>query len=122
MPSASIQLSQTLNDADEDREKLLAIDIDEPMETKFRVRNLTKFLEEGEVAILKGINFEVPRCMNMGITRPRGSGKSTLLRAFNRLWEPPAGTVFMDGTVADNVQYGPELREESSVIVKYTDR
>ncbi|KAK6947242.1 ABC transporter-like, ATP-binding domain [Dillenia turbinata] len=135
MHTASIQLSQTFNDADEDREKLLAIDVEEPVETKFRVRNLTKF-SEGEMAILKGIDMDVPRGMIVGIIGPSGSGKSTLLRAFNRLWEPPAGTVFMDGkdvceldvislrrkvgmlfqlpvlfegTVADNVRYGPQL-------------
>lgn len=33
----------------------------------------------------------------MGIIGPSGSGKSTLLRALNRLWEPPSGTVFLDG-------------------------
>ncbi|KAL4566744.1 hypothetical protein LXL04_030867 [Taraxacum kok-saghyz] len=65
---------------------------------------------------------------------PSGSGKSTLVRALNRLWEPASGTVFLDGkditgldvlqlrrkvgmlfqlpvlfegTVADNIRYGP---------------
>ncbi|KAK7828833.1 abc transporter i family member 17 [Quercus suber] len=33
-----------------------------------------------------------------------------MLRALNRLWEPPLGTVFLDGTVADNIRYGPQLR------------
>eukprot|EP00271_Cylindrocystis_brebissonii_P007638 TRINITY_DN21201_c0_g2_i1.p1 TRINITY_DN21201_c0_g2~~TRINITY_DN21201_c0_g2_i1.p1 ORF type:complete len:246 (-),score=39.55 TRINITY_DN21201_c0_g2_i1:687-1331(-) len=68
---------------------------------------------------------------------PSGSGKSTVLRAMNRLWEPPLGSVFLDGqdvtledvvklrvkvgmvfqnpslfpgTVAFNVKYGPSLR------------
>lgn len=31
------------------------------------------------------------------IIGPSGSGKSTLLRAINRLWEPPADSIFLDG-------------------------
>lgn len=71
-----------------------------------------------------------------GIVGPSGIGKSTLLRLLNRLADPVAGTVryrgrdlreldvlqlrrevalvpqlpaLLDGTVADNVQYGPRL-------------
>ncbi|KAJ6435859.1 hypothetical protein OIU84_000977 [Salix udensis] len=89
------------------QEPLLAVNVEaakDGAETKFRIRNLTK---------------------------------STVLRALNRLWEPPSGTVFIDGhdvtdldvlghrrkvgmlfqlpalfegTVADNVRYGPQLK------------
>jgi putative ABC transport system ATP-binding protein len=70
---------------------------------------------------------------------PSGAGKSTLLRLLNRLDEPTSGTVYLDGTdyrdlppqevrkriglvpqsptllpgsVADNVAWGPRLRDE----------
>ncbi|KAI8570026.1 hypothetical protein RHMOL_Rhmol01G0001300 [Rhododendron molle] len=139
---ASIQLVETSDTIDEDREHLLGVDIEagegEP-EPKFSIRNLTteQVISESGRPILKGINAEIPKGMVVGIIGPSGSGKSTLLRALNRLWEPPSDTVFMDGrdicsldvlslrrkvgmlfqlpaifegTVADNVRYGPQLR------------
>ncbi|CAI0402497.1 unnamed protein product [Linum tenue] len=110
---------------------------------KFRINNLTKFSDSasgGGVPILRGVEMEIPRSQIIGIIGPSGSGKSTLLRSLNRLWEPPRGTVFLDGrditeidvvslrrkvgmlfqlpalfqgTVADNVRYGPKLRGEN---------
>lgn len=75
----------------------------------------------------------------MAITGPSGSGKTSLLRLLNRLDEPTAGTVFVEGinyhnieprdlrrklgmvtqrpylfsgTVADNLRFGPAQRGE----------
>ncbi|KAF7813926.1 ABC transporter I family member 17 [Senna tora] len=103
---------------------------------KFQIRNLTKVSDAG-APILKGINLDIPKGIILGVIGPSGSGKSTFLRALNRLWEPPSRTVFFDdsdicdldvlslrrkvgmlfqlpalfqGTVADNVRYGPQLR------------
>ncbi|KAF7154053.1 hypothetical protein RHSIM_Rhsim01G0002800 [Rhododendron simsii] len=138
----SIQLVETSDTIDEDREHLLVVDMEAgegEAEPKFSIRNLTteQVISEAGRPILKGINAEIPKGMVVGIIGPSGSGKSTLLRALNRLWEPPPHTVFMDGrdicsldvlslrrkvgmlfqlpaifegTVADNVRYGPQLR------------
>ncbi|KAJ9567927.1 hypothetical protein OSB04_003893 [Centaurea solstitialis] len=105
-------------------------------ETKIEVKDLTRSLDKG-VKILQNVSLEIPKGKIMGIIGPSGSGKSTLLRALNRLWEPPSGTVFLDGTditgvdvlelrrkvgmlfqlpvlfqgtVADNIRYGPQLK------------
>ncbi|KAJ9175034.1 hypothetical protein P3X46_013621 [Hevea brasiliensis] len=126
--------------ADDSQEHLLAVgDIeaggDDP-QTKFRIRNLTKKSDAG-VTILGGVNLDIPKGVVVGIIGPSGSGKSTLLRSLNRLWEPPSDAVFLDGrdirdldvlslrrkvgmlfqipalfegTVADNIRYGPQLR------------
>ncbi|KAK6918031.1 ABC transporter-like, ATP-binding domain, partial [Dillenia turbinata] len=122
------------------REHLLVVDavdgVGKGDHTKFRIRDLRKETEDG-VVLLKGINLDVPKGMIVGIIGPSGSGKSTLLRSLNRLWEPSSETVFLDGqdicqldvlslrrkvgmlfqlpalfegTVADNIRYGPLLR------------
>ncbi|KAL2608281.1 hypothetical protein R1flu_026854 [Riccia fluitans] len=124
-------------DEGESREHLLSIqdtsvNVQHP---KISIRGLDKFSDDG-VRILVNVSLHVEAGQIMGIIGPSGSGKSTLLRAINRLWEPPAGTIFVDGdditkqsvvsvrrrcgmlfqtptlfdgTVADNVRYGPIL-------------
>ncbi len=95
---------------------------------------------DGETrAILSDVSFSVPEGRFFTILGPSGSGKSTLLRCVDRLAEPTAGEVLLDGaparslpvqelrrragmvfqrpalfdgTVADNVLYGPRLRRE----------
>lgn len=47
--------------------------------------------------ILKGIDAEVPQGSITAVVGPSGSGKSTLLRTINRLIEPTAGEVYLDG-------------------------
>ncbi|KAK4564631.1 hypothetical protein RGQ29_006632 [Quercus rubra] len=129
----------------EAHEHLLVVDVEDPSPdqeetqrplTKFGIRDLRKESDGGD-PILNGINVEIPKGVIVGIIGPSGSGKSTMLRALNRLWEPPLGTVFLDGrdicdldvltlrrkvgmlfqlpalfegTVADNIRYGPQLR------------
>ncbi|KAL3676071.1 hypothetical protein R1sor_026019 [Riccia sorocarpa] len=110
---------------------------------KISIEGLDRFSDEGD-HILKNVSLRVEAGQIVGIIGPSGSGKSTLLRAINRLWEPPAGTIFVDGeditkqsvvsvrrrcgmlfqtptlfegTVADNVKYGPSLAGE-----KLTDK
>ncbi|XP_073018071.1 ABC transporter I family member 17-like [Primulina eburnea] len=103
---------------------------------KIEVRNLTRVTDK-DVRILNNVNLDIPKGVIMGVIGPSGSGKSTFLRALNRLWEPASGSVFLDGvdiceldvislrrkvgmlfqvpvmfegTVADNIRYGPQLQ------------
>ena len=52
----------------------------------------------GGVEILKGVNAVVPEGGITCVVGPSGAGKSTLLRAGNRLIEPTAGDVYLDGS------------------------
>jgi len=88
----------------------------------------------GGKAVVDGVSFDVVRGEVLAVTGPSGSGKSSLLRLVNRLDEPTAGTVYLEGTdyrlipprelrrrvgmvtqtaylfphtVADNVRFGP---------------
>ena len=51
----------------------------------------------GDTEVLKGIDLEVANREVVCIIGPSGSGKSTLLRCINRLEEPTAGRIVVDG-------------------------
>jgi len=95
----------------------------------------------GEVEILKGVDAGFPEGEITCVVGPSGAGKSTLLRAVNRLIEPTAGEVYLDGlptsgmdplllrrrvgmvfqlpalfgvTVEDAILYGARLAEKDS--------
>ena len=52
----------------------------------------------GRVEILKGVSTGFPEGEITCVVGPSGAGKSTLLRAVNRLIEPAAGEVYLDGS------------------------
>jgi putative ABC transport system ATP-binding protein len=99
------------------------------------IRHLSYASAAGD-PLLKDISFRVEPGAIVTLIGPSGSGKSTLLRMMNRLNEPPAGSVWLDGvdittlpvvalrrqvgmvfqsaalfdgTVAANIRYGPAL-------------
>ncbi len=51
----------------------------------------------GHNRVLRGIDLHVPRGTTASVIGPSGSGKSTLLRVMNRLIEPDAGDILLDG-------------------------
>jgi putative ABC transport system ATP-binding protein len=92
------------------------------------------------VAIVDDVSIEVFRGELLGIVGASGSGKSSLLRLLNRLDEPTSGSVYLEGvnyktipprdlrrrlgmvtqrpflfpgTVASNLQYGPQQRGQA---------
>jgi polar amino acid transport system ATP-binding protein len=59
------------------------------------IRGLRKCFGDNEV--LRSIDFHVGQGEVVCVIGPSGSGKSTLLRCVNRLEEPDAGTILIDG-------------------------
>ncbi len=47
--------------------------------------------------VLRDISVEIPAGSKLGVIGPVGSGKSTLVSLLTRLYEPPEGTVKLDG-------------------------
>jgi putative ABC transport system ATP-binding protein len=75
----------------------------------------------GGKVVLRDIDARLPVGAS-SVLGPSGSGKSTLLRLLNRLADPDSGRVLyegpqlpalIDGTVHDNVAYGPQLAGRS---------
>ncbi|OGK98294.1 MAG: phosphonate ABC transporter ATP-binding protein [Candidatus Rokubacteria bacterium RIFCSPHIGHO2_12_FULL_73_22] len=60
------------------------------------VERLVKRYPTGDAA-LRGVDLEVPAGQVMALIGPSGAGKSTLLRCVNRLVEPTAGRVRLEG-------------------------
>jgi polar amino acid transport system ATP-binding protein len=60
-----------------------------------QVRDLHK--SYGPLTVLKGIDFHVDNGQVVCVIGPSGSGKSTLLRCVNRLEEPTAGKILVEG-------------------------
>ena len=64
---------------------------------------------------LRDVNFEVPAGSNVALIGPSGSGKSTLMNLLQRLYDPQAGSVLIDGEDIRLVSQG-SLREQISVV------
>ncbi|TCP60934.1 phosphonate transport system ATP-binding protein [Rhodovulum bhavnagarense] len=61
-----------------------------------RLEGLTKTYKTGDQA-LTDIDLEVPKGQVLALIGPSGAGKSTMIRCINRLVEPTAGKVLLDG-------------------------
>ncbi len=70
-----------------------------------RIRGLTKTYRGGDRA-LDGVDLDVPRGQLMALIGPSGAGKSTLIRCVNRLVEPSAGTIAVDGAAVTGLGGG----------------
>jgi ATP-binding cassette subfamily B multidrug efflux pump len=68
-----------------------------PMEGSIEFRNLNFSYDADSVPVLKNINLKIPAGTKCGIIGETGSGKSSLVHLILRLFEPPDGTVFIDG-------------------------
>lgn len=60
------------------------------------IKGLTKTYATGDQA-LRGVDLSIPGGQVLALIGPSGAGKSTLIRCINRLVEPTAGTVTLDG-------------------------
>src|SRR5881628_2090327 len=67
-----------------------------PVAPSLRFSHLT-FAYGDRAPALRDVSFEVGPGETVAVVGPTGSGKSTLGLLLARLWEPPVGTLFIDG-------------------------
>ena len=73
-----------------------------------QIRGLRKVFPNGVVA-LDGVDLDVAAGEILGVVGRSGTGKSTLIRCVNRLEEPTAGSIHIDGRDVTRMR-GAELR------------
>lgn len=71
--------------------------VTEEASPSIEVRNLSFSYPGTETQVLSDISFSIPACSTLGIVGRTGSGKTTLVELLMRLYDPPAGTVFIGG-------------------------
>ncbi len=69
----------------------------EPVRGALEIRNLSFSYPGSSRAVLRDISLTLPAGRVLAIVGHTGSGKSTLLNLIPRLYDPPPGTVFVDG-------------------------
>jgi ATP-binding cassette subfamily B protein len=73
-----------------------------PIKGGLAVRNLTFTYPGAAAPSLEGVNLDLPAGRVLGILGRTGAGKSTLVNLIPRMYDPPPGTVFIDGTDVRN--------------------
>jgi ATP-binding cassette, subfamily B, multidrug efflux pump len=81
------------------------------------IRDLTFAYEQRPV--LRDIHFDVRSGQTVGIVGRTGSGKSTLLALITRSFEPPPGTIFLDGRPIETIPVH-QLREWIGMVPQET--
>ncbi len=74
-----------------------SVALTEPMRGEIEFRNLTFAYTPDTPNVLNDISFVLEQGTTLGITGRTGSGKTTLVSVIDRLFDPPAGTIFIDG-------------------------
>jgi ATP-binding cassette, subfamily B, multidrug efflux pump len=82
-----------------------------------QIRGLT--FSYGDRAVLRNINLDVPHGQTVGIVGRTGSGKSTLLSVITRAFEPPPGTILLNGRPIETIPVR-QLREWIGMVPQET--
>lgn len=60
------------------------------------VRDLHKYYDDGYHAV-RGVSYQIPSGMLVGLIGPNGCGKSTMMKCINRMHNPSSGEILIDG-------------------------
>jgi ATP-binding cassette subfamily B protein len=86
---------------------------------EIELRGLTFDYGEGRPPALRDVSLRIPAGACVAVIGPTGAGKSTLGLLLSRLWEPPPGTVLVDGRDVRAIPLG-ELRRAIGYVPQET--
>lgn len=95
--ASELRLMEILNTQPDIVDDASADDDIQTLEGDIEIRNLTFAYPEAPGPALRDISLKVPKGSSLAIVGRVGSGKSTLVHLLVRLYNPPRGTVFIDG-------------------------
>ncbi len=95
----------------------VAEEVEMSRQGNLQIRNLT--FSYGDRPVLRDINLEVRHGETVGIVGRTGSGKSTLLSVITRAFEPPPGTVLLNGRPIESIPIR-QLREWIGMVPQET--
>ncbi len=78
------------------------------------VKNLHK--RYGEKEIIKGISFGIEKGETLVVIGPSGTGKSTMLMCINRLTEPDAGEIYLNGEQITRSKHPEIFRQKIGMV------
>jgi len=101
--------------ADDERTDMSVVDIEGDIE----IRNLT-FCYPGQARpALRDVSLRVPKGATLGVVGRVGAGKTTLVHLLVRLYDPPEGTIFLDGRDIRTIPLAV-LRDRIGVVTQET--
>lgn len=115
--AASMDRIDALLKLDDVEERGGAVRPPEPARGELRAADLTFSYPGQAVPALAGLSLGLPAGGSLGIVGEVGSGKSTVAQLLSRVYDPPPGTLFLDGRdvttlpvswLRDNVAYVPQ--------------
>jgi ATP-binding cassette subfamily B protein len=74
-----------------------AVPLATPVRGEVELRRLTFGYSPDQPPVLRDVSLRIPAGSSIAIVGPTGAGKTTLAALLPRLWDPPPGTVFIDG-------------------------
>jgi ATP-binding cassette subfamily B multidrug efflux pump len=91
--------------------------VDAVPQGNLEIRDLT--FSYADRAVLRNVNLQVRHGQTIGIVGRTGSGKSTLLSLITRAFEPPPGTILLDGRPIETIPMR-QLREWIGMVPQET--
>jgi ATP-binding cassette subfamily B protein len=92
--------------------------VEEAVRGDIGIRDLT-FSYDGTHDVLRDISLDVRHGETVGVVGRTGSGKSTLLALITRTFEPPPGTIFIDGRPVESIDLR-QLRDWMGMVPQET--